>query len=223
MLRRCPLFAGCGREELGGILACLGAWARRWPKGAVVFGAGEAAPALGVVLEGAVRMEENDVWGARHIVGMAGPGQVFAEAYACLPGQPMLVDVVAAQPARLLFVDAAKLLRPGPGGCGHHARLAANLAAVLAGKNLQLAQKARLLTPRTIRERLLSYLSAEAARQGGPELCLPFDRQQLADYLSVDRSALSAELGKLRREGLLTCRKNRFTLHGAQPPAAPRG
>ena len=156
------------------------------------------------MLSGTVHILREDFWGSRSIVGLAGPGEIFAESYA-LAGEPLEVSVLAASDARVLFLRVETALT----GCG---QLTRNLTALLAEKNLTLTRKMRHMARRTTREKLLSYLSAQALRSGGPEFDIPMDRQQLADYLAVDRSAMSAALGKLRDEGVLEFRKNHFRL-----------
>ena len=154
------------------------------------------------MLEGTVHIIREDFWGNRSIVGLAGPGEVFAESYA-LAGEPLSVSVLAASDGAALFLDARHLT---------DARLTDNLLSLLARKNLMLTGKMRHMACRTTRDKLLSYLSAQALAAGGSEFDIPMDRQQLADYLAVDRSAMSAALGKLRDEGVLTFRKNHFHL-----------
>ena len=199
----CPLFRGIPAQELPALLAQ--AAARRVPfqKGELLLRRGETVRCLGLVLSGTVHIIREDFWGRRSIVGLAGDGEVFAESYA-LAGEPLEVSVLADGDGEALFLDAGRLTE----------RLSANLLALLAEKNLTLTGKMRHMAKPTTREKLLSYLSAQAARAGGPEFDIPLDRQQLADYLAVDRSAMSAVLGKLREEGVLEFRKNHFRLLG---------
>lgn len=204
-----PLFRGASQEELSALLSALRARPRPFRKGEVILRAGEPTARMGVVLSGGVNLEHVDAWGSRAILGHAGPGQVFAETYACLPRQPMMVSAVAAEDCRILFLDLGRLLE---GDCPHREILLRGLLTIAAEKNLSLSRRGFHTRDRTIRGRLLAYLSDQAALRGSPTFSIPFDRQQLADYLGVDRSALSAELGKLRREGLLENRKNQFHL-----------
>lgn len=212
LLQRCPLFAGCSPEEIQQMLGCLGASEQTFAAGQMLLTAGSQVDRMGLVLEGGVHIQICDVWGNVSILDRAGPGQMFAETYACLPGQQLMVDVVAARPTRALFLQAAGLLTPCKAGCGCHHRLIANLLTVSAQKNLILSRRIFHTAPKTIRGRLLSYLSYQARQAGSREFDIPFDRQQLADYLGVERSALSAELGKMQREGLLQTRKSHFVL-----------
>ena len=199
-----PLFRNIALADLASLLDCLDARERAYEKGAWLLRRGEWTDRLGLVLSGTVHILREDFWGSRSIVGLAGPGEIFAESYA-LAGEPLEVSVLAASDARVLFLRVETALT----GCG---QLTRNLTALLAEKNLTLTRKMRHMARRTTREKLLSYLSAQALRSGGPEFDIPMDRQQLADYLAVDRSAMSAALGKLRDEGVLEFRKNHFRL-----------
>ena len=201
-----PLFRDIAPADLASLLDCLDARERAYEKGAWLLRRGEWTDRLGLVLSGTVHILREDFWGSRSIVGLAGPGEIFAESYA-LAGEPLEVSVLAASDARVLFLRVETALT----GCG---QLTRNLTALLAEKNLTLTRKMRHMARRTTREKLLSYLSAQALRSGGPEFDIPMDRQQLADYLAVDRSAMSAVLGKLRDEGVLEFRKNHFRLLG---------
>lgn len=205
-----PLFSGLTEEDVRQVLPGLGARQRSFEKGEVILRAEEPAPALGLVLSGSVNVENNDVWGGRTILDNIGPGQVFGETYACLPGEPLMVDVTAAEPAEVLFLQPEKLFQDDLRGAAP--MLIRNLLRVTAQKNLVLSRRMFHTSPKTIRERVLSYLSFQARRQGSRRFAIPFDRQELADYLGVDRSALSNELSKMRRDGLIEFNKNRFEL-----------
>lgn len=206
------LFAGATPAETESMLGCLGAEQRDYPRGSVLYRMGEPVTSLGLVLSGSVNIESIDLWGNRSILDSIGPGQVFAETYTCLPQEPLMVDVTAAEDCRVLFLGTARILQTCPSACAHHSRLIRNLMAISARKNLALSRKILHTTPKTIRGRLISYLSFQAAQQGGRRFDIPFNRQQLADYLGVDRSALSGELSRMQADGLLTFRKNHFEL-----------
>ena len=196
-----PLFAGIQAEELPALFNCVQAGRRQYAKGSVLLQRGDKTDRLGVVLSGAVHILREDFWGNRTIVGLAGPGDVFAESYSCLPETALEVSVLAAADTEVLFLSAERAMTGCEKACRFHSRLSRNLLALLAGKNLMLTRKMGHMAQRTTRDKLLSYLSAQALLAGGPSFEIPLDRQQLADYLAVDRSAMSAALGKLRQEG----------------------
>ena len=175
--------------------------------------AGTGTRQMGLVLSGSVTIESNDMWGNRTILSHVGVGQCFAETYALLPGEPMLVDVTANEPCRILLLQIQGLPGRRESWAG---KLLANLLMISVQKNLHLSWRSFHTAPKTIRGRVQSYLNAVSLQTGSRTFDVPFDRQQLADYLNVERTALSKELGKMQKEGLLTVRKNRFCLLGHQ-------
>lgn len=213
LLAKTRLFQGANTHEIEAMLQCLDAQPRTYSKGSYIYRMGDMPRAMGLVLKGSVRIESTDAWGATAVFAQIGPGQAFAEAYACAPGEPMEVAAVAAQDCEVLMLDVQRIINVCSKTCEHHALLIRNLLAVIARKNIGLSQRARHTAPKTIRGKVLAYLSSQASTQGSRTFDIPFDRQQLADYLCVDRSALSAELGRMKREGIIDVRKNRFVLN----------
>lgn len=213
-LSKAALFDGLLVEEIEKAVECLGGREEAYYKGETVFAAGEPAKGLGLVVLGSVQVQRFDIWGNQSILEHITPGQVFGEAYACLPDELMNVSVNAVEESKVLMLDAGRVLHPCSQGCHFHQRLLENLVKTMARKNLNLTRKMNHITHRTIRQRLMSYLSYQAQVSGSYTFAIPFDRQRLADYLSVDRSALSAELSRMQKEGMITYKKNRFILHG---------
>ena len=212
VIRASRLFSGVSEQELEAMLACLRPETKDYPKDAFVLRAGDTAEAVGLVLSGTILMLQEDVWGNRNILSKAGPGQIFAAAYACAPGSVLNVSALAETPVTVLFLNVGRVLTLCPAACAHHSRIIRNLLGELAGKNLRLGEKLTHMGQRTTRAKIMSYLSAEAQRLGTYELDIPFSRQQLADYLGVERSGLSLELGKMKQDGLLEFHKNHFEL-----------
>ena len=194
------------------MLSCLRAEKRDFPKEAFVLRAGDTADSIGLVLSGAVLVIQEDIWGNRNILSKAGLGQTFAAAYACAIGSRLNVSVIAETPVTVMFLNVKRILNVCPSACSHHNRIIRNLLGELAEKNLRFNEKLTHMGQRTTRSKIMSYLSAEAQRLGKYEFDIPFSRQQLADYLGVERSGLSLELGKMRSEGLLDFRKSHFVL-----------
>lgn len=205
------LFRGIDESDLPGLLTCVEAVERTFRRGELLLHCGDRTDRLGLVLSGTVHIVREDFWGNRSIVGLAEAGDVFAESYA-LTEDPLGVSALAATDCTVLFLSAAKVISGCVQVCGFHEQLSRNLLGLVAKKNLLLTEKMRHMARKTTREKLLSYLSAQALRAGTPEFEIPLDRQQLADFLGVERSAMSAALGKLRDEGVLEFRKNRFRL-----------
>lgn len=211
-LSRTVLFRGSEPEQVKEMLKCFYAREKHYQKGEIVLYMGDLVKDLGIVLSGSVTIERDDLWGNRSIFGHAEPGQIFAETYACVSEEPLMVNVVADQDSDILFLDIGRVLTTCQTTCTHHSQLIRNLLLASARKNLGLSERIMHTSPKSIRGRLISYFSAQAARAGSQSFAIPFNRQQLADYLEVDRSALSAELGKMKREGLLDFWKNQFVL-----------
>ena len=207
-----PLFFGISAEEASAMLSCLQAEKKDFPKEAFLLHAGDTAESIGLILSGSILVIQEDIWGNRNILSKAGPGQTFAAAYACAPGSVLNVNVFAETPVTALFLNVKRILNVCPSACTHHSRIIRNLLSDLAEKNLRFSEKLTHMSQRTTRDKLMSYLSAEAQRLGTYEFDIPFSRQQLADYLGVERSGLSLELGKMRSEELLDFYKNHFAL-----------
>lgn len=218
-LAQTGLFHGVGPEALSSLLTCLQAQQRAFSKEQTVCAAGEPIRWVGLVLEGELYIQHEDVWGGRTLLDRVIPGQMYGEVYACMPGEPALISVVAAADSQVLLLEPGRLLARCEKGCASHEQLLRNLIGVIARKNLNLSRRALYTAHRSIRGRVLAYLSDQAVVHKSPMFRIPFDRQQLADYLGVDRSALSAELGKLQREGLLTTHREAFRL---TPPLMPK-
>lgn len=208
------LFHGFSDPEITEALQALQAHRRFFQKGEHLFSAGGTADSMGLLLEGSLTIESNDFWGNRTILSSVDPGQFFAETYALLSHEVMLVDVVAKEDSKVLFLQIGNLsaLTEQIHARSWGYKFTANLLTISALKNLQLSRRNFYIAPRTIRARVMSYLNALALRYQRTDFDIPFDRQELADYLSVERTALSKELGKMRNDHLIAFRRNHFTL-----------
>lgn len=215
-LSKTVLFQGTTPEETEQMLSCLKAGKRKYKKEEMIYRAGEVVSCVGVVLSGSVLIENDDIWGNRSVLERAGEGEIFAETYASIPDQKMLVNVIAAEDTEILFLNVGKMLHICSNSCIFHNKLIENLLQVSAQKNLALSRRIFNTSSKSIRGRLLSYLSNQAVLCNSKEFDIPFNRQQLADYLSVDRSALSKELGKMSKEGVVYVKKNHFRLLSVQ-------
>lgn len=212
LLKRTTLFNGIDESEIESMLGCLGARVEEYRKNEYILRTGESPEALGLVLAGSVLVVQDDYWGNRNIRARITLGQLFAEAFACVPGVVMDVSVMADERSRVLWLNVSRVLHTCPTACSYHSRIIRNLLSGVAANNLRANEKLTHISRRTTREKLLSYLSAEAQRQGKSVFTIPFNRQQLADYISVERSAMSAELSKMQKDGVLFVDKNCFTL-----------
>lgn len=213
LLQNSVLFQGVTVHDLAAMLDCLQTQTRSYQKGEVVFHEGEHLSHIVVVLEGKLHIQSDDYWGNHSIVGVLTPGALFGEAYVTPKSDALQADMVAASDCQLALFAARKVLSVCSNACPFHSRVVQNLFYVLADQNRSLMQKLDLLAKRTTRAKLTSYLSLESKRAESASFSIPFNRQELADYLAVDRSAMSAELSKMRDEGLLDFARNHFTLH----------
>jgi len=211
-LRKNALFRGFTEEETNQANTLLQAQTRTYRKGERILRAGDTTDRMGLVLSGSVTVESNDFWGNRTILSHVGAGGFFAETYALLENEVLSVDVTAVEKSEILFLRIGGLPALQPSGCPWIAKLAVNLLIISAQKNLTLSRRSFHTAPKTIRGRVLSYLNFFALQTRRTSFSIPFDRQQLADYLNVERTALSKELGKMQRDGLIRYGKNRFTI-----------
>lgn len=215
----CPLFDGIASEDYSGLLACLCARRMTACKGQTILSEGSPARDVGILLSGRAQLIRTDYYGNRSIMLDIMPGQLFAESFACSKASSLPVDVVAAEDCTYLLVDARRIMTSCSHACAFHSRMIFNLLQIVADRNLRLHERALITGKRTTREKLITYLLIRAKETGGSVFTIPFDRQALADYLEVDRSGLSTELSKLRREGYLEYRRSNFRLLQPLPPA----
>ena len=212
ILRNSPLFQGMTEEEILSVLHCVNATVLHKKKGEYIFRVGDSTESMGLVLSGSVLSMQEDLWGHRNIMHRIGVGEYFAEPYAATAGSVLNVSVVADADAKIMLFNMSRLLKTCPNACAHHNRLVQNLVSVMARRVMNLNEKITHMAKRSTRDKLLSYLSAESMRQGKLSFTIPYDRQQLADYLCVERAAMSVELSKLQKEGFLKTNRNQFEL-----------
>lgn len=211
-LSHTPLFHGINENEIDELLSCLGAKEKSYQKNETIFRAGSTVHEIGLVESGSVNIVVNFYHGNSNIFGHVEKGMIFAENYAAIPGKELICNVVSAENSEILFLDLSKLLTTCQNGCIFHQRLIHNLLRISAQKSLNLSTRMMHIAPKSMRDRLLSYLSEQSLINGNSHFTIPFDRQQLADYLGVDRSALSNELSKMQKDGLISFKKNEFIL-----------
>ena len=211
-LQKTMLFQGMTESEIAEALRVLEAHEKRYKKGETLLIAGTITERMGLVLQGSVTIESNDVWGNRTIISHVGKGQVFAETYALLENEPMLVDVTASEDCRILFLRSGRIQSLKSSLEPWTLKYVTNLLTISMHKNLILSGRSFHTAPKTIRGRVMAYLNSVSLQKHSREFDIPFDRQQLADYLNLERSALSKELGKMQRDGLIACRKNHFLI-----------
>ncbi len=212
ILRECTLFNDIEDENLIALLGCLGAKVETYDKKYTIFAEGKPAKYIGIVLSGSAQMVKVDYYGNRSIVAQINKSEIFGEAFACAGVDKVPVTVIANEPGEIMLIDCERILHSCSNACGFHRQIIFNLMKDLATKNLMFHRKLEITSQRSTREKLMTYLMQQAKNAGSDSFTIPFDRQELADFLEVERSGLSAEISKLKKEGIINCNKSSFVL-----------
>lgn len=212
ILKKCPLFFGIEDDKLLTMLVCLEAKVVVFDKKYTIFAEGNPAKYIGIVLSGSIQIQQTDYYGNRSIISKIEKSQIFAEAFACAELDALPVSVIANEESEIMLIDCNHILHTCSNNCGFHQQLIFNLMKDLARKTLLFHQKIEITSKRSTREKLMTFLIFQAKEKNSNHFHIPYDRQELADYLEVDRSGLSAEISKLRKEGILESHKNYFEL-----------
>ena len=212
LLASIPLFEDIDIYNYETLLHCLSGKMVHYSKNQRIISEGEIITSFGIVLNGRVQVIQDDYYGNNNILAIINEGQLFGEAFACGSNVIFPFTVIATSDSDVLFIDCKKLSSPCEKACGFHSRIIQNLLSVVSNKNKSLTEKITYITKRTTSEKVLAYLSSQAIKSGSHKFNIPFNRQELADYLAVDRSALSVELSKLKKLGFIDYRKNEFML-----------
>jgi len=212
VLSKCSLFDDIGPQDLSAVLACLGARISDYRKNQIIFQEGDPAKYVGIVLSGAAQIIQEDYYGNRSILARVEPSELFGESFACAGISALPISVTASENCQVMLIDCRRITISCSSACSFHNKMIFNLLRVVATKNLLFHQKLQITSHRTTREKLMAYLLAQAKQADSRSFTIPYDRQALADYLGVDRSAMAAEISKLRRDGVISCEKSRFEL-----------
>ena len=213
ILKTTPVLQGIEEKDLEALMSCLGAGRKQYCKGQIILSDGDPVALAGVVMEGYIQVISEDAFGNRSILEQLGPGELYGAAFACADIKHSPVSIIAVQDSKVWLIDMKKVLTVCPSVCPFHQQLINNMVYILARKNVALNEKITHISRRSTREKLLSYLSEQSKKAGKAHFTIPFNRQELADYLCVERSAMSAELGKLRKEGIIDFYKSEFWIN----------
>lgn len=213
VLRKCPLFDQIEDENLTALLDCLGARVKSCGKRETLMAEGSPAKYIGVLLSGSAQIVRSDYFGNRSIVSGIEVSELFGEAFACAEVEAIPVDIIANEACEVMFIDCHRIMYSCSSACSFHQQMIFNLMKAVATKNLLFHQKIEVTSKRTTREKLLAYLTIQAKKAGSSSFDIPFDRQELADYLEVDRSGLSVEISKLGKEGLVKSSRKHFEIN----------
>ena len=206
------IFQGVEKENIGILLGCLGSYPKTYAKGEYIVFENDAIKNIGIVISGSVHMVKEDVWGNKTIMTRMTRGHLFGESFACGSEQTSIVTFCAAENTEVLLIPFDRVLNTCCNSCKFHQQIIKNMVVMLSNKNQALMEKIEVVSKKTLREKILSYLSQEAQKQGANYVTLPLGRMELADYLCADRSALTRELGKMKQEGLIDYDKNLFRI-----------
>lgn len=212
ILYQSGLFGGIAETDLKSMLNCLNAREASFSRGQFIYQEGDVIQEAGIVISGKVHILQEDFWGNRNIVSVMQSGDIFGEVYACLGNEKLRVSICPETDCRVLFINLRKAMHVCQNSCSFHQKLVENMVYSIARKNLNLTTKIQHTSRRSIREKVLSYLSEESRKNESSYFSIPFTRQQMADFLAVDRSALSKELAKMKEEGIVEFERNQFHL-----------
>lgn len=204
------LFKGLGEEKISDILQCLDSVEKTYDKGEIIILSGSKITSLGIVLKGTIQIVREDVSGNRMMVATLSKGEIFAETIAAQNMEASPVSVYASEFVKVLWISIKRIANPCREVCSQHSNIVMNLLELIAKKNMYLNQRMELLSQRSIRDKIMLYLQLEGKSAGSNRFTIRLNRNELADYLCVDRSALSRELGKLQAAGEIEFHKNEF-------------
>ncbi len=213
ILKKCSLFDTIDENQIKSMLSCLVASENSFEKNEFIYQTGDRVSKIGIILSGSINIIKEDFWGNRSIISHISIGDLFGESFSFSGNNKITMDVLSNEKTEVLFIDYGKIITTCSSACEFHTTLIRNMLKILANKNVTLTGKMEHLTKRTTKEKLLSYLSEQSIKYESNSFTIPFNRQELADYLSVERSAMSNELSKMRNEGLISYNKNNFILH----------
>jgi CRP-like cAMP-binding protein len=208
-----PLFQNISKINLEPLLRCMSPFVKSYEKGNYITHSGQSINCIGVVLCGKVQMVKEDVWGNKSILALMPEKSIFGESFVCSKTYSSTVSFQAASDCTVLYISFSKILHSCTNACEFHYRLIDNLVILIAQKNIQLMEKVEITSKKTLREKILSYLSLQAQRNNSFYFTVPLNRLELADYLCAERSALSRELSRMKDEGIIDYDKNTFRLY----------
>lgn len=209
-----PLFSDVTHNEIQDLLTCMNSHVKKYNKNEFIFLAGDTPTGIGIILEGNAKIIKEDILGNRAIIGKLMQGDIFGEVFACALVDQLPVSVESETACSVLMLDYKKIITSCSSNCKFHTMLIKNMLQILAEKNMYLNNKNDILSSRSMRDKLLKFLETVAEEKNQVSFEIPYDRQELADFLSVNRSAMTRELLNMKEDGLINFSKNHFELLG---------
>ena len=212
MLSHLSLFSGIHTDNLQAMLQCIGGRFQTLHKGEFPILARDEVPYVGIILKGRIHIIHEDAWGDTAILSAMGPGELFGETFACGANLHSSATFQAVRETRILALPFRKVIHTCQNSCPFHYQLIENMLRMVSDKNARLMEKLEIVSKKTLRRKILTYLSFQAECQESRTFELPLSRTQLADYLCADRTAVARELARMKQEGRIDFEKNTFTL-----------
>ena len=206
------IFDNIAQENREAMLKCINAYTKEFTKGDFVLSSEDSPMLMGVLQRGSVHMVTEDMWGSRSLLCMQEPGDLMGETFACAREENYTIGYQAVSDCQVLFMDFGRVMHTCDMMCAFHHRLIENMVKMIAAKNLEFIKKIDVMSKMHMREKILTLLSQYAAAAGSQTFVMPMGRVRMAEYLCVDRSAMSRELAKMAEEGLIEFEHSRFTL-----------
>ena len=211
-LMKLPIFYNLKNEEIINILNFFNYSKEDFEKNNFIFEIGKPISKIGIILSGEINIIKEDFWGNRNILNKFKSGEIFGEVFALAKVSPNNILVETSQNSKILFLDLTNFSIDNENNSSEILKFLSNIFKISLKKNILFTEKLEHITKKTIREKIISYLSTEALKNRSNSFFIKFDRQELADYLFVERSALSRELSSMKKDGLIEYNKNYFTL-----------
>ena len=205
-------FKNISKADLPSLLGCLSAKVRLYQKGSYIFFAGDKSHFLGIVQAGVAAVIKENEDGTRNIISKLGIAEMFGEAYMLKGEKSTPVSVIALEECEVLLLDYNKITTVCPATCAFHIQVIKNMTELLVEKVVMLSNKLNIVSKKTIREKLMAFLKMQRDYTKSDKFVINYSREQLADFLYIDRSAMSRELGKMRNDGLIRFNKNEFEI-----------
>ncbi len=213
LLKTVNIFEGIDESQFESLLGCLGAKIQEYNKNEIIFLAESKVTSVGIILSGSAQIVKEDIMGNRTIMSELSEGDMFGEAFACANVGKIPVTVLTTTGCKVLFIQINRIVTTCSSVCSFHTTLIKNMLQLIAQKNILLNNRMDILSQRSTREKLITYLTMQMKKHGKNKFRIPFSRDELADFLCVNRSALSRELSNMRNENLLTFNKNEFDIN----------
>lgn len=213
ILKQVAIFQNVSDKNIQNMLKCLGAYEQVYKKNDILVLSGDKISSVGIILSGSAQIVKEDIMGNRNIVSEINTADMFGEAFACANVGKSPVTVLTTTGCSVMYIQFSRIITTCSSACSFHTKLIENMLSLIARKNIFLNNKIDILSQRSTREKLMAYFTMQMQKEGKNRFKIAFSRDELADFLCVNRSALSRELSKMRNEKILDFDKNEFEIY----------